>query len=48
MKVIGFEVGFVFWVKLSAWLWSVLETKPDVVTMRREAMAALETRVEFL
>ena len=44
----GLEFGLIFWVKLSAWVVSVLETKLEVVTIRREAMAALPTRVEFL
>ena len=44
----GLEFGFVFCVKDSAWVVRVLETKDEVVTIRRDAMAALPTRVEFL
>ena len=47
-KVKGLAMGFAFCVKLSAEDWSVLLMVLDVVTIRREAMAALETRVEFL
>ncbi|KAI6752253.1 hypothetical protein HG531_006949 [Fusarium graminearum] len=47
-NVTGLALGFVFWVKLSAWLWSVLETMSDVVTMSRDALLALLTRVDFL
>ena len=44
----GLVAGFVFWVILLACDCNVWDTLPDVVTISREAMAALATRVLFL
>lgn len=47
-KVIGFGFGLVLVVKVLAPEVIAFDRYPDVVTMKREAVAAFCTRVEFL
>lgn len=47
-KVTALATGFVLLVKLSAWPCNVRETISDVVTIRRDALVALETNDDFL